>query len=196
MTDEYNDGWMDGLQMGELSHSGLLIIAVLCESVLLLYWRAETLEVRPLSLACVVPSPSWPFASHTSYLTSPLRSSTFGKDPSSSTYEQKPPAFPRSSPCPSCPPLQSLDCSMRACQLERGTSCLTRPCAQSLQAAVSSGHAAGSRSPSAEARLSPAFRPQTQRELLMSSSFGKSTSVGGTVSAASLGSGDKWDLLV
>lgn len=34
---------------------------------------------------------------------------------------------------------------MRACQLERGTSCLTRPCAQSLQAAVSSGHAAGSR---------------------------------------------------
>lgn len=121
-------------------------MAVLCESVLLLYWRAETLEVRPLSLPCVVPSPSWPFPSHTSYLTSPLRNTTFGKDPCSSTHEQMPLAFPHSSPCPSCPPLQSLDCSMRTCQLERGTSCLTRPCTQSLQAAVSSGHAAGSRS--------------------------------------------------
>ena len=51
-------------------------------------------------------------------------------------------------------------------------------------------------SPSAEARLSPAFRPQTQRELLMSSSLEKTMSVGGTVSAASFGSWDEWDLLV
>lgn len=67
--------------------------------------------------------------------------------------------------------------------------------AQGMQPDLEAAGASALLSPSAKARLSPAFRPQTQRELLMASSFGKSTSVGGTVSAM-LGSGDKWDLLV
>lgn len=126
-------------------HRVVAFTTVLCESILLLCWRAETLEVQLLSLTCVQspllhgPSPVTPHQSLEELhflggpsLLHPLADATG--------------LPPHSSPYPSCPPLQSLDCSMRACQLERGTSCLTRPCAQSLQAAVSSGHAAGSRS--------------------------------------------------
>lgn len=68
--------------------------------------------------------------------------------------------------------------------------------AQGMQPDLEAAQASALLTLSAEAHLSPAFRSQTQRELLMSVSFGKSTSVGSTASAASLGSGDKWDLLV
>lgn len=52
-------------------------------------------------------------------------------------------------------------------------------------------------SPSPEVCLSLTFRPQTQSgTLMLSLSFGKSVPVGGTLSAALLGTGDKWDLLV
>lgn len=68
--------------------------------------------------------------------------------------------------------------------------------AQGMQPDLEAAGASALPSPSAEACLSPTFKVSNTERAPDVLVLWESTSVGGTVSATSLGSGDEWDLLV